>query len=63
MLEGEKQKLNRLVGELDATCVSYAGLEEELRRRLELSAGDLLQKEMSYKVLEADFYDVLARTR
>ena len=62
-LNGEKGRLNKLVGELDATCVSYAGLEEQLRRRLQISEQDLVEREISFKQLEADYYDCLGRTR
>lgn len=58
-LNAEKEKLGKLVVELDSTVYSYSQLSNQLRERILVSEDYALQKDIQYKQLEMDYYDTV----
>jgi chromosome segregation ATPase len=58
-LTAEKEKLGKLVAELDSTVHSYSQLSNQLRERICISEDYALQKDIQYKQLEMDYYDTV----
>lgn len=58
-LNADKEKLGKLVAELDSTVYSYSQLSNQLRERILVSEDYALQKDIQYKQLEMDYYDTV----
>ncbi len=56
-LAAEKEKLGKLVAELDSTVYSYSQLSNHLKERIMISEDYALRKEMECKQLEHEFYE------